>query len=108
MRGAVNGVPLSCSAYRPSGARWGEFCPSGRAPATASVANSFPKPDWYFAGMARDCIETERAEERGFGGRTAVPCRFFSTREDKLHRMTFFVLESRFDPSKDLFSPPKT
>ena len=29
MRGAVNGVPLSCSAYRPSGARWGEFCPIG-------------------------------------------------------------------------------
>ena len=43
-RGWVNAVPLSCSAYRPSGARCGEFRPAGSAPATASVTNSFPNP----------------------------------------------------------------
>ena len=44
-RGAVNAVPLNCSVYNPSGAFCGEFCPSGSAPFTASVANSFPNPD---------------------------------------------------------------
>lgn len=43
--GSVNAVPLSCSAYRPNGARCGEFRPSGSAPATASEACSLPKPD---------------------------------------------------------------
>ena len=43
-RGWVNAVPLSCSAYRPRGARCGELRPAGSAPATASVANSFPNP----------------------------------------------------------------
>ena len=46
-RGWVNAVPLSCSAYSPSGARCGEFRPAGSAPATASLTNSFPKPGWY-------------------------------------------------------------
>ncbi len=46
-RGSVNAVPLSCSAYSPSGARWGEFRPSGRAPGTASELCSLPKPDRY-------------------------------------------------------------
>ena len=45
-RGAVKAVPDSCSAYRPSGERCGEFCPCGKAPAMASVANSLPKPLW--------------------------------------------------------------
>ena len=45
-RGWVNAVPLSCSAYRPSGARCGELRPAGRAPGTASLTNSFPKPGW--------------------------------------------------------------
>ena len=45
-RGWVNAVPLICSAYRPSGARCGEFRPAGSAPGTPSLANSFPKPRW--------------------------------------------------------------
>jgi hypothetical protein len=45
-RGAVKAVPVSCSAYRPWATFCGEFCPTGSAPATASVANSLPKPDW--------------------------------------------------------------
>lgn len=44
-RGSVNAVPLSCSAYSPSGARWGELRPSGRAPGTASELCSLPKPE---------------------------------------------------------------
>ncbi len=44
-RGSVNAVPLSCSAYRPSGARCGEFRPWGSAPGTASELCSLPKPD---------------------------------------------------------------
>ena len=43
-RGAVKAVPLSCSAYRPSGATWGELRPTGSAPAMASVAHSLAKP----------------------------------------------------------------
>ena len=43
-RGAVNAVPESCSAYRPCGARCGEFWPSGNAPGTASVEKCPPKP----------------------------------------------------------------
>ena len=43
-RGWVKAVPLICSAYRPSGACCGELRPSGRAPSTASVANSLPNP----------------------------------------------------------------
>ena len=46
-RGAVNAVPEICSAYSPYGQRCGEFCPTGSAPGSASVANSFAKPDWY-------------------------------------------------------------
>ncbi len=45
--GAVNAVPLNFSAYRPSGACWGEFCPTGSAPGTASVACSLAKPVMY-------------------------------------------------------------
>ena len=45
-RGAVKAVPDNCSAYRPRGACCGEFCPCGKAPDTASVANSLPKPLW--------------------------------------------------------------
>jgi len=45
-RGAVNAVPLSCSAYRPCATRCGEFWPCGNTPAIASLANSLPKPDW--------------------------------------------------------------
>ncbi len=47
-RGAVNGVPLNCSVYKPSGAFCGEFCPFGSAPRSASLANSLPKPLMYF------------------------------------------------------------
>ena len=43
-RGWVNAVPLSCSAYRPSGACCGELRPAGSEPLTASVANSLPNP----------------------------------------------------------------
>src|SRR5262245_10402205 len=39
-RGAVKAVPDNCSAYRPYGARCGEFWPTGSAPGSASVANS--------------------------------------------------------------------
>jgi hypothetical protein len=39
LRGAVNAVPEICSAYRPYGARCGEFWPAGSAPSSASVAN---------------------------------------------------------------------
>src|SRR5688572_32555789 len=46
-RGAVNAVPLSCSAYRPCATFCGELRPIGNAPATPSVANSLPNPDWY-------------------------------------------------------------
>src|SRR6185437_13087549 len=46
-RGAVNGVPLSCSVYKPSGGCCGAFWPTGSAPGTASVANSLPKPELY-------------------------------------------------------------
>src|SRR3569833_472153 len=46
-RGAVNGLPLHCSVYKPSACFCGAFCPCGKPPATASVANSFPKPVWY-------------------------------------------------------------
>ena len=42
--GWVNAVPLSCSAYRPRGACCGELRCRGRAPSTASVANSLPNP----------------------------------------------------------------
>ena len=45
-RGAVNAVPLTCSAYRPCATRCGELRPSGKVPAMASLANSLPKPDW--------------------------------------------------------------
>jgi hypothetical protein len=44
-RGSVNAEPLSCSAYSPSGARWGELRPSGSAPGTASELCSLPKPE---------------------------------------------------------------
>ena len=43
-RGAVNALPVSCSAYRPWATRCGELRPTGRVPGTASVANSLPKP----------------------------------------------------------------
>ena len=46
-RGAVNAVPDNCSAYRPSGATWGELRPTGSAPAMASVAHSLAKPVMY-------------------------------------------------------------
>src|SRR5580693_5425147 len=46
-RGAVKAVPENCSAYKPKGQRCGEFCPWGSAPASASVANSLPKPLMY-------------------------------------------------------------
>lgn len=41
-RGAVKGLPLSCSAYRPYGQMRGLFWPSGRAPGRASDCASFP------------------------------------------------------------------
>ena len=44
VRGTVNGVPESCSAYSPRGGRCGELRPCGRAPGMASVANSLPNP----------------------------------------------------------------
>src|SRR5690606_9065780 len=47
LRGAVNAVPLSCSAYSPCATRCGEFRPTGNAPSSASVSNEFPNPDWY-------------------------------------------------------------
>jgi len=50
-RGAVNGVPESCSVYSPSGAFCGEFWPCGSAPASASVANSLPNPVMYLSGI---------------------------------------------------------
>ena len=43
-RGSVKAEPLSCSAYSPSGARWGALRPCGRAPGTASELCSLPKP----------------------------------------------------------------
>ena len=45
-RGAVNAVPVNCSAYRPCATCCGELRPTGRAPGSASVANSLPKPVW--------------------------------------------------------------
>lgn len=50
--GSVNAVPLSCSAYRPSGARCGELRPCGSAPGTASEACSLPKPERYSSPSA--------------------------------------------------------
>src|SRR5690606_19979356 len=47
-RGAVKAVPLSCSAYKPYGHFCGEFRPAGKAPGSASVANSFPNPLKYW------------------------------------------------------------
>src|SRR5512146_845172 len=41
-RGAVNAVPESTSGYSPFGVRWGEFCPTGSAPRTASLEKVFP------------------------------------------------------------------
>src|SRR5258708_19776846 len=52
-RGAVNAVPENCSAYSLYGHLCGEFCPRGKAPGSASVANSFPKPVWYSRSMER-------------------------------------------------------
>lgn len=46
-RGAVNAVPLNCSAWRFSGCFCGEFCPTGNAPFSASVAKSLPNPLMY-------------------------------------------------------------
>src|SRR5690606_13602804 len=46
-RGAVNALPVSCSAYRPCATFCGELRPTGRVPAIASVANSLPNPDMY-------------------------------------------------------------
>ena len=43
-RGIVNAVPVSCSVYRPYGARCGALPRSGSAPGNASVANSLAKP----------------------------------------------------------------
>src|SRR5687768_8644791 len=51
-RGAVNDVPFNSSTYRPRGACWGAFCVRGSAPATASDANSWPKPAWYWGALA--------------------------------------------------------
>src|SRR5690606_32498906 len=45
--GTVNAVPDNCSVYRPNGAFWGLFCPSGNAPGIASDASSLPNPDRY-------------------------------------------------------------
>jgi hypothetical protein len=45
-RGAVNGEPENCSAYKPNFTLCGELPRTGRTPAMASVANSFPNPDW--------------------------------------------------------------
>src|SRR5687767_13894577 len=55
-REAVNAVPENCSAYSPNGARCGEFRPTGSAPATASVANSFPKPVWYLGSISLSAV----------------------------------------------------
>ncbi|MNH14986.1 hypothetical protein D3C79_745910 [compost metagenome] len=44
LRVMVNAVPESSSAYSPYGAFCGEFCPTGSAPGSASLANSLPKP----------------------------------------------------------------
>ena len=43
-RGAVKAVPDSCSAYSPCATCCGELRPTGRVPASASLANSLPKP----------------------------------------------------------------
>lgn len=43
--GSVNAVPLNCSAYSPSGARWGALRPCGSAPGTASELCSLPNPE---------------------------------------------------------------
>jgi len=45
-RGAVNAVPLNCSAYNPCATRCGELRPSGSVPGIASLAKWLPKPDW--------------------------------------------------------------
>src|SRR5690606_26960877 len=55
-RGAVNAVPVSCSAYRPWATFCGELRPAGSAPATASVANSLPNPDMYPVVTSLSCV----------------------------------------------------
>src|SRR5690606_36419395 len=47
LRGAVNAVPLNCSAYNPCATVCGEFRPTGTVPGTASVTNVFPNPARY-------------------------------------------------------------
>ena len=55
VRGAVNALPESCSAYSPWGHFCGEFCPTGRAfgKRASSELKCDPNPDRY-------CGERER------------------------------------------------
>ena len=71
-RGWVNAVPLSCSANRPSGARCGELRPAGSAPATASLANSFPNPRWYVHSPGPALLAGEGGCGGGWGTATSA------------------------------------
>src|SRR5262245_18089270 len=73
-RGAVNAVPFSSSMYKPNGGFCGVFCSRGYVPASASEANSFPKPDRYTravgsianVGYRRQCARsTNQADSSG-------------------------------------------
>src|SRR5690606_38288396 len=58
-RGAVKAVPEICSAYSPYGHFCGEFLPTGKAPGSASVANSFPNPLMYWR-LIWDSVEASQ------------------------------------------------
>src|SRR5690606_41180796 len=59
-RGAVNAVPLNCSAYSPCATFCGELRPTGTVPGTASVTNVFPNPARYsIAFLRRDLLATD-------------------------------------------------
>src|SRR5690606_11320126 len=74
LRGAVNAVPLSCSAYNPCATRCGEFRPTGNAPSSASVSNEFPNPDWYsIATPGRAFLATDYTDEHGYSRSRVVP-----------------------------------
>src|SRR5690606_31047592 len=59
LRGAVNAVPLNCSAYNPWAAFCGEFRPTGTVPGTASVTNVFPNPAWYYIAPPEEQLATD-------------------------------------------------
>src|SRR5690606_34493374 len=71
LRGAVNAVPLNCSAYRPCATRCGELRPTGNVPGSASLSNEFPNPDMYPAITApweRTCLQDAALHLVAFDG----------------------------------------